>query len=295
MAKELLVIFDGNNILNRGFHAVPHLSAADGTPTNAIKGALNIMLKVIKDFQPTHIACVFDHRSDNFRHVIFPAYKAQRERDPKKEALLSPQKKLFRQMLKSLSMRVIHKRGLEADDVIGTLAKLAAACGIEVLIVSNDKDFGQLLNGKVRLLRVTGSGDNRVENLIGKKNCAEHIGVSFDKVIEMLMLTGDKVDNIPGVVGVAEATAAKLLAQHGSIDGIRAAESTLTPKLRENFEMAYRQFEMTRELVTIRTDCLSYDVNKLRRRKPKTSEFTKICQQLGMTELCKLALRTLQK
>lgn len=294
MSKPSLVIFDGNNVLNRGFHAVPTLTAPDGTPTNAIKGAINIMLKVLKDHRPTHVACVFDHRSKNFRHQLFADYKGQRERDPYKEQQLNPQKILMRQILKAMGLRVIHKRGLEADDVIGTIAKLATMHEMKTTIVSNDKDFAQLLDDYIRMLRVTGSGDNRVENMIHQANCVEHIGVPVDHVIEMLMLMGDKVDNIPGVPGVAEKTAIKLLREHGSIKGIRLVEDTLTPKLRENFAIARRQFKMTRNLVTIRTKIIEYDIDRLVIRSPKEKEFIKLCTKLGMDELCKHTLRTLK-
>lgn len=287
--KESLVIFDGNNVLNRGYHAVPNLKAPNGTPTGAIKGALNIILKNLRDMNPTHVGAVFDHRSKNFRHKLFPEYKGTRERDPIKEQDLTPQKILMRQLLKALGMRVIHKRGYEADDIIGVLAHL----GLPTTIVSNDKDFAQLLNKLVKLLRVTGSGDNREENLITYKNCEEFIGVPPDKVIEMLMLMGDKVDNIPGVPGVAEITAAKLLSAHGSIRGIRLVEDTLTPKLRENFAASTAMFKLTRKLATINTTIIDYDLERLKLQAPDEKEFRALCRELGLKALCDNALSSM--
>lgn len=287
--KESLVLFDGNNILNRGFHAVPPLKGPDGTPTNAIKGALNIFLKVIRESAPTHVGCVFDHPSKNFRHEIYPEYKGNRDRDPVKESLLNPQKPLMRQMLKSLGLRVLHKRGLEADDVIGALAKL----GLPTTIVSNDKDFAQLLDRLIVMLRVTGSGEHRVSNLVTQKNCEELMGVTSNKIIEFLMLMGDKVDNIPGVTGVAEKTAAKLLNTHGSIKGIMLVDDTLTPKLRENFAIARKQFKLTRELVTIRPDIIDYDVNRLLLQEPDVDEFKALCKQLGMKDMYQHTMATM--
>lgn len=286
--KKNLLIFDGNNVLNRGFHAVPNLKAPDGTPTGALKGALNIMMKNIREQCPSHVGAVFDHPSKNFRHELFSEYKGQRVRDPKKEELLNPQKELIRQLLKALGIRVIRKRGYEADDIIGVLAKL----GLPTLIVSNDKDFGQLLDKAIKLLRVTGSGDNRAENLIDRKNCAEHIGVKPKLVIQMLMLMGDKVDNIPGVKGVAETTAIKLLDQYGSISNLLTCASELTPALRNNLEAARCNFSLTEQLVTIRTDIIEYDVDRMLLRAPREKEFRVLCAELGLKQLCDHALRT---
>jgi DNA polymerase-1 len=287
--KQNLLIFDGNNVLNRGFHAVPNLKAPDGTPTGALKGALNIMMKNIREACPSHIGAVFDHPSKNFRHELFSEYKGQRVRDPKKEELLNPQKSLIRDLLKALGIRVIRKRGYEADDIIGVLAKL----GLPTLIVSNDKDFGQLLDKKIKLLRVTGSGDNRVENLITHKNCADHIGVAPKLVIQMLMLMGDKVDNIPGVKGVAETTAIKLLNQYGSISNLLTAASELTPALRNNLEAARCNFSLTQKLVTIRTDIIDYDPSRLLLKAPDEQRFTELCKELGLRQLRDHSLKTM--
>lgn len=286
--KQSLLIYDGNNVLNRGYHAVPNLKAPDGTPTGAIKGALNIMMKNLREQCPSHVGAVFDHRSKNFRHELFADYKGQRERDPVKEAALNPQKFLIRQLLKALGFRVIHKRGYEADDIIGVLAKLGLPC----TIVSNDKDFGQLLDKRIQMLRVTGNGDNRVEHLITKKTCEEHLGVPPNKVIEMLMLMGDKVDNIPGVKGVGETTAIKLLRTYGSIKGILTSASELTPALRGNMEAARCNFSLTKQLATIRTDIIQYDVDRLQIRPPDEKEFRLLCKELGLKALCDHALST---
>ena len=288
--KQNLLIFDGNNVLNRGFHAVPKLTAPDGTPTGALKGALNIMMKNIRDNCPSHVGAVFDHPSKNFRHDLFAGYKGQRVRDPKKEELLNPQKALIRQLLKALGIRVLHKRGYEADDIIGVLSQL----GLPTHIISNDKDFGQLLSKTVKLLRVTGNGEYRKEVMIDSRNCASNIGVPVDQVIEFLMLMGDKVDNIPGVKGVAEATAAKLLKEHGSLKSIIAASSGFTPALRKNFEEARSKFKLTRQLVTIRTDIIDYDPDRLLLRPPKEREFRELCKELGLKQLCDHALQTVK-
>lgn len=285
--KKHLLIFDGNNILNRGYHAVPFMSSPKGIPTNAVKGAMNIMMSAVSRFSPTHVAVVFDHPSKNFRHDLFPEYKGNRERDPEKHARLKPQKKLIRKMLKRLGIKVFHKKGLEADDVIGTLA--VSADGFDqITIVSNDKDFAQLLTRRIRMLRVTGSGDNRVEHTLTSKNCEEHFGVKPNQIVDFLMILGDKVDNIPGVKGMGEKRAADFLKQHGSI--IDAIDLGNAPAA---IAQSKKQFKLTRKLVTIKTDLFEPDYKKLKLRKQNTDEFISLCKKHHMAALQSSVLKVM--
>ncbi len=285
----MLLAFDGNNILNRGFHAVPHLSSPKGIPTNAVKGAMEIMLAQYRRSKPTHVACVFDHPSPNFRHELYADYKGQRVRDADKERLLNPQKPLLRELLKACGLRVIRKRNKEADDVIGSLAIYFDG---PALIVSNDKDFTQLLTDKsVSLIRVTGSGEHKQTHTITHKNCEEIMGLPAKKIIEMLMLMGDKVDGIPGVKGVGDGRAIQMLKTQRLSD---IDPQALTPAAQRNFLEAAPRFPLTRKLITIDQSVMSgYDFNKLVPREPDEPRIASICKELGMKSLFTTIMNTL--
>ena len=275
--KQKLLIFDGSNVLMRAFFAVPTLVTSKGFHTNAIKGVINIVVSVVLARKPTHIAFVMDRKAPTHRHKIFKAYKGNREKDPEQQARLIPQRKPMYDLLTAMGIKVVHKSGVEADDIIGTLTRLGVEAGMEVEIVSNDKDMAQLLDkGKVTLLKYQQDIKDYME--ITRKNCAEHYLVKPSRIPCMLMMQGDKVDNIPGVEAIGPAAIVKLVATSKRIED--ADLSVLNKTQRANFEAASERFRLIRRLVTIHRDIMPIKLSKLVPGKPDTKMIHFICKAL---------------
>lgn len=275
--QELLLIFDGSNCMARAFFAVPQMTTSKGFHTNAIKGTINIVTAVIRDAAPTHIALTMDRKYPTHRHIIFPDYKGNRVRDPEEQARLVPQRKPLYDLLRAMGIRVVHKKGVEADDIVGTLARKAAAKGIRVVIVSNDKDFGQLLDDPLieqwkYIDKVTGY------KIVTHKNCEDVYGVPPARVIDKLMMEGDKVDNIPGVKGIGLAAIRKLIATHKRIE--KADLSVLNKTQRATFEASRKQLKLTRELVTIDCNIMPINIEALKPTEPDVKLIARICKAL---------------
>lgn len=278
-----LLIFDGSNVFMRGFFAVPEMTTSKGFHTNAIKGTINIVTSVIKARKPTHVAFVFDRPHPTHRHKIYPEYKGTREKDPEQQARLRPQRKPVYDLLRAMGIKVVHKKGTEADDIIGTLARLAHDYDedMEVEVVSNDKDFAQLLRKRLRILKY----DYQVKDYheITHRNCAKHYLVEPSRVPCMLMMQGDKVDNIPGVDGIGPVALAKLVA---SADRIEDADIRVLNKTQAaNFEAARKQFRLTRRLVTIHQKIIDYDIAKLAIGEPDLNAVHIICKALEARQI----------
>ena len=233
-------------MLYRGYYAImfDKTKAKVDTPTNAIKGFINIFMSDMKKVGATHACVVFDRRGKNFRHELFPEYKATR---PKPEVDLHPQIKPLVKLLKAMGVKVYGVKGEEGDDVTATVAVKMATQGARVIIDSKDKDFAVLVkDGSVEMLLP------KAAEPIGEDGIFEQYGVYPKHMTEYLMLLGDKVDNIPGVDKCGPKTAAKWLNEYGSIDEIKRNVDDLTPKLRENFLAAYKRFELTRKLIELK-------------------------------------------
>lgn len=247
--KKLLIL-DSNSILNRAFYGVRYLSAKDGTPTNAIYGFLNILLKLIKEQEPDYICAAFDVKAPTFRHKQYEGYKAQRKPMPEGLAAQMP---LAKDVLRAMGVTILEKEGYEADDIIGTVARLCEESEISCFIATGDKDDLQLASDKTKvILTVTKSGYN--ETIIyDDKAVKEKYHVTPTEFIDVKALMGDPSDNIPGVKGVGEKTAMSLIEKHHSIeyiyeniDGI-GLKGAMLQKMKDGRKMAF----MSKELATI--------------------------------------------
>ncbi len=247
--KKLLIL-DSNSILNRAFYGVRYLSAKDGTPTNAIYGFLNILLKLIKEQEPDYICAAFDVKAPTFRHKQYEGYKAQRKPMPEGLAAQMP---LAKDVLRAMGVTILEKEGYEADDIIGTVARLCEESEISCFIATGDKDDLQLASDKTKvILTVTKSGYN--ETIIyDDKAVKEKYRVTPTEFIDVKALMGDPSDNIPGVKGVGEKTAMSLIEKHHSIeyiyeniDGI-GLKGAMLQKMKDGRKMAF----MSKELATI--------------------------------------------
>lgn len=248
-----LLLIDGNSIMNRAFYGIPDMTTNDGRHTNAIYGFLNIILKVIEEEQATHICVAFDLKKKTFRHEMYEAYKGTRKGMPEE---LHEQMPRIKEILQAMHIRIVEQEGFEADDLIGTLSKKGEREGFAVTILSGDRDLLQLATDTV-LVRIpkTKHGKTEVEDYYAK-NVVETYGVTPLIFIDMKGLMGDTSDNILGVPGIGEKTAAKLLAEYGDLDGVYAAvdsmkASKMKQNLIENKDLAY----LSKTLATIKLDC----------------------------------------
>ena len=248
-----LLLIDGNSIMNRAFYGIPDMTTNDGRHTNAIYGFLNIILKIIEEEQATHICVAFELKKKTFRHEMYEAYKGTRKGMPEE---LHEQMPRIKEILHAMHIRIVEQEGFEADDLIGTLSKKGEREGFAVTILSGDRDLLQLATDTV-LVRIpkTKHGKTEVEDYYAK-NVQETYGVTPLIFIDMKGLMGDTSDNIPGVPGIGEKTAAKLLTEYGDLDGVYAAvdsmkASKMKQNLIENKDLAY----LSKTLATIKLDC----------------------------------------
>jgi len=207
----MLFLIDGTNYIYRAFYAIRGLSNSRGFPTNAIYGFTNMLMKLCHDWGPDYIAVVFDAKGPTFRHKAYDQYKANRRAMPDE---LRPQIPHIKDIVRGFSMKVIEEQGVEADDIIGTLAKRCEQAGVKVIIASGDKDFMQLVSANILMMDTMKNISYDVEGV------RKRFGVGPDRVIDILGLAGDTSDNVPGVPGVGEKTALKLVQEFGSLEGV---------------------------------------------------------------------------
>jgi len=246
MPATPLILVDGSSYLYRAFHALPPLTTKSGQPTGAIKGVINMLQKLIKTYAPTHIAVVFDAPGGTFRDAIYPEYKANRPSMPDDLRL---QIEPLYTLVRALGLPLLCEPGVEADDVIGTLAQRAAAAGMPVLVSTGDKDIAQLVNEHITLINTMNDSVLDREGVIAK------FGVPPERIVDYLALVGDSVDNIPGVYGVGPKTAAKWLQEYGSLDALMAQADSVKGKAGENLRAALGTIPLAHELATIKCDC----------------------------------------
>ena len=251
--KSKLVLIDGHSILNRAFYGVPQLTNSEGLHTNAVYGFLNIMFKILEEEEADHLAVAFDLAEPTFRHKMYDGYKGTRKPMPQE---LVEQVPLMKDVLKSMGLPIMTLTGFEADDILGTLAKKNAAAGVEVCVVSGDRDLLQLADDhiKSRIPR-TSKGTTQVKDYYPADVKAEY-QVTPTEFIDVKALMGDQSDNIPGVPSIGEKTATNLIAAYGSIENAYAHLSEIKPPraqkaLGEHYDMA----QMSKELATICIDC----------------------------------------
>ncbi len=248
--KKTLLLVDGSSYLYRAFHAMPDLRAVPGDPTSpatgAIRGMINMMQSLRKEVRADYAACVFDASGPTFRDAIYPAYKQQRSPMPDDlRAQIAP----IHEVVRLLGWTVLDVPGVEADDVIGTLAVTAAGQGVEVVISSGDKDLAQLVNEHITIID-TMNGKRR--DLAGVE---AEFGVPARLMVDFQTLVGDAVDNVPGVEKVGPKTAAKWLQEHGSLDALVAKADNIKGVAGENLRKALPWLPTGRQLLTIKTDC----------------------------------------
>ena len=274
-----LVLIDGSSYLYRAFYALPGLTAPSGQPTGAIYGVLMMLHKLIKDERPNLLGIVFDAPGKTFRHELFPEYKANRARTP--EDLIIQIKPLLA-AIENLGLPLIRVNGVEADDVIGTLAKEAEQRGMNTLIATSDKDFTQLVSDKITLL------DTMKNRLTDRSGVIEKFGLPPEQIIDFLTLSGDASDNIPGVPTVGPKTAVKWLQQYSSLAGVIEHAEEISGKVGEALRESIPRLNLYQQLATI--DCsleLDRTVDDLVIRESKDDELFVQFKNLGLHALIK--------
>src|SRR5438128_6346247 len=246
---ERIILVDSNSLIYRGYFAIPPLTTTKGELSNATFGFASILLKAIEEIKPQHIAAAFDLPGKTFRHERDATYKATRKPMPDE---LRPQFERCKELLDKLGVPIYALPGFEADDVIGALAKQAEAAGLESIIVSGDLDTLQLVTPHTKLFTTRMGFQNTV--VYDEAQIDQRYGLRPDQMVDFKALKGDTTDNIPGVPGVGEKTAAKLIAENGAIEGVYADLTRFTPKLRENLATHREQVFHSREMATIVTD-----------------------------------------
>ncbi|MFT6658070.1 DNA polymerase I [Maritalea sp.] len=248
-----LLLVDGSTYIFRAYHGLPPLTRkSDGLPVGAVSGFCNMLYKLTLDFEaeemetPTHMAVIFDHSGKTFRNEFYPEYKAHRPPAPED---LVPQFPLTREATRAFSISSVEQKGFEADDLIATYARQAEAKGMNVTIVSSDKDLMQLVTDKISML------DTMKNKWIRAEEVFEKFGVAPNKVIDIQSLAGDSVDNVPGVPGIGIKTAAQLIAEYGDLDTLLARAGEIKQnKRRENLIEFADQARVSRDLVTLKID-----------------------------------------
>lgn len=268
MSRPTLLLVDGSSYLYRAYHAMAQLSAPDGAPTGALYGVLNMLRRLRADYVHDYCAVVFDAKGKNFRHEMFPDYKATRPPMPDD---LRPQAEALPDLVRLMGWPVLVIPQVEADDVIGTLAKMGSETGWNVVVSTGDKDMAQLVNERVTLVNTMSGEKLDIEGVKAK------FGVRPDRIRDYLALMGDKVDNVPGVEKCGPKTAVKWLEAYGSLAGVMEHAAEIKGKVGENLQAALPQLPLSYDLVTIKTDVdlhteLSDGLESLRRTSPKWSQ-----------------------
>ncbi|NWG03218.1 MAG: DNA polymerase I [Syntrophaceae bacterium] len=243
--RPKLFLIDGSSYIFRAFYAIGHLSNSKGLPTNAIYGFTQMLLKVIKQHQPTYLAVTFDSKAPTFRSEVYKEYKANRPTMPEQ---LIPQIPYIKKITEGYGIAILEREGYEADDLIGTVAK-GVGPEVDVIIITGDKDILQLVDDRTQVY------DPMKEKTLGVREVMERFGVSPEQVVEVMGLAGDPVDNIPGVPGIGEKTAVQLIQTYGSVENLLAHVDQIPQRrLRENLKTYGDLARLSRQLAIIQTD-----------------------------------------
>ncbi|TXI29758.1 MAG: DNA polymerase I [Nitrosomonas oligotropha] len=280
---KTLLLVDGSSYLYRAFHALPDLRNHNNEPTGAIHGVLNMLRRLHKDYHADYSACVFDAKGKTFRDDLYPDYKAHR---PPMPSDLAAQIEPLHACIRAMGWPMLIVDGVEADDVIGTLAKQAAAAGMRCIISTGDKDIAQLVNAQVTLV-------NTMSNeILDEANVQVKFGVPPDRMLDYLMLVGDTSDNVPGVQKVGPKTAVKWLAQYGSLENLIVHAGEIKGAVGENLRQALAWFDTSRQLITIKCDVdLPVKITDLSPQPQDTERLVQLYEQLDM----KSSLRELRQ
>ncbi|MDR7509126.1 MAG: DNA polymerase I [Armatimonadota bacterium] len=284
--RPTVVLIDANGLVYRAFFALPYFTTSDGRPTNAVYGFTTMVLKILDEVRPDYVAAAFDRAAPTFRHVQYREYKATRQRMPDD---LRPQLALAKEILQALAVPIFEVDGYEADDVLGTIARQAAADGADVLIVTGDLDVLQLVDDRIRVM-VTSRGITDT-TVYDAEAFRARFGFEPARLPDYKGLTGDPTDNLPGVPGVGEKTARQLIQRFGTLDALLARVDQAPPKLRDVLRAHADQMRESRRLATIVTDVpVRWTWDDLRRRPPDRArlqalladlEFKSLLERLG--------------
>ena len=277
--RPTLYLIDGSSYIYRAYFAIRHLSSPSGFPTNALYGFTQMLLKVMKDRKPDHIAVVFDAGRATFRHDLYADYKANRVAMPDD---LVPQIEPIKEMVRAFNIPVIEMKGYEADDIIATIAKECAAKELQTVVVTGDKDLMQIVTDRVILL------DTMKDKLSGVTEVEERFGVGPERVVDILGLAGDSSDNIPGVPGIGEKTAMKLIQQFGDMEQLLARASEVKGKVGEKLREFAEQARLSRQLATVDSHVpvsCSYDAFAIS--SPDNGRLAELFREYGFTTLMK--------
>ena len=275
-----LILVDGSSFLFRAYHAIPPLTSPKGVPTNAIHGVTNMLRKLISDYHSDYIIVVFDAPGGTFRNELYAEYKAHRPPMPDD---LRVQIEPLHQIIKAMGLPLIIESGIEADDVMGVLAKQAEAQGYHVIISTGDKDMAQLVNDNIILENTMSNTRMDIQGVIDK------FGVRPDQIIDYLALVGDSVDNIPGVPNCGPKTAAKWLAQYETLDNLIAHADEIKGKIGDNLRASLEQLPLAKQLTTIVCDVeLPYSMADLRQKPADTECLISLLSELGFSTWIKL-------
>jgi len=284
-SKKTVYLVDGSSYIHRAYHAIKNLSNSQGFPTNAIFGFTNMLLKLCSEKAPEYLAVVLDAHGPTFRHKIYEPYKANR---PPMAEDLRVQISVIKRVLRAMNLKVLEKQGFEADDIIGTLARLCEAQGFNAVMVTGDKDFRQLLSP------ATSMWDTMKNAIMDYKTFKEAYALEPVKLVDVMGLSGDTSDNVPGVPGVGEKTALGLIRTFGSLEGLYdGLEKVKQKRLKENLQQFKDTAFLSRKLVRIdRFVPLEEEIENLRVGEPHRESLDALFQELEFTRLRERFART---
>ncbi|QDW73951.1 DNA polymerase I [Lachnospiraceae bacterium KGMB03038] len=282
--REKIVLIDGHSILNRAFYGVPDLTNSEGLHTNAVYGFLNIMFKILDEEQPEYLTVTFDVHAPTFRHELYEAYKGTRK---PMAVELREQVPVIKDVLKAMGIQIIEQAGLEADDLLGTISRQCEEQGLDVSIISGDRDTLQLATDHVKIrIPKTKQGRTEVEDY-NREQVKERYGVTPAEFIDVKALMGDSSDNIPGVPGVGEKTATKIIQEYHSLENAYAhAEEIKPPRASKNLKEYWEQAKMSKVLATIETHAdIPFELEQAQKGELYTKEAYELFQRLQFKNL----------
>ncbi len=279
-----LFLIDGSMYIFRAFHAIPHLSNSQGMPTNAVYGFTTMLLKLLREAQPQFVIMIFDTSGKTFRHEAYPEYKGNR---PELPPTLAPQFPYLHRVVEALRLVVLQQKGFEADDIISTIAAQMEVRKVDTVVVTGDKDLMQIVAPYVTLW------DTMRDKRIGVPEVRERFGVEPGQVADVLGLSGDPVDNIPGVSGVGAKTAAMLIKHFGTLENVLSQTSELAnsgvrgaKKLQKALTVEADKARLSKTLATVRRDVpLAFDLEECRYYGPDWQELRRLCEELEFGSL----------
>ena len=282
--SEKLLLIDGHSILNRAFYGVPDLTNSEGLHTNAVYGFLNIMFKILDEEKPEYLTVTFDVHAPTFRHEMYQEYKGTRK--PMAEELRQ-QVPVIKEVLKAMNIEIIEQAGLEADDLLGTISHQCEKEGLDVSIISGDRDTLQLATEHIKVrIPKTKQGKTEIEDYLAA-DVKEHYGVTPTEFIDVKALMGDTSDNIPGVPGIGEKTATKIIQEYKTIENAyEHVEELKPPRASKNLKEFWEQAQMSKMLATIKLDAeTGFDLKGARHGNPYTKEAHELFQKLQFKNL----------